>query len=224
MLKIDNQTMLRPGSPAATSVVFNATHDIENLCSAMLDQANELDTSLDAQVPAALLRAMVMRVQALNSVIMSYTDGDDITLAAGFRELYGREVGDRCLVAAQADQEAMRETMFMEGMALAADFWAAAGDVDADACELAAKYRKRGQPQNNFALSNVMQLLERPALAEGFAAVLSNIAAVNGQVDPAEFARLTYAQIQAAPPKPARSAKRAPAEAITARAQILETV
>lgn len=218
MPKIDEKTMLRPLEPAAISVVYRATSDVEKLCAAILEQVNELDTSTDTDGPCALLRGLTLRVKALNSVVMSYTDGDDITLKDGFQAVYGRDVGARCFVSAQQDAAALQESIYMEGVGLALEIWSAGKALDGtqqDECELAAKMRKRGQPQNNFALSAVQQVVERPALAEGFAAVLSNLSATVGTMpEPEELAQLTYAQIKGIPAKPAT--RRARAEAVPA--------
>lgn len=218
MLKIDDKTMLRPGLPAATSVVFYATADTEKMCQAILREVDQLDVDSDTMGPCAILRALVQRVRSLNSVIMSYTDGCDITLKAGFQAVYGRDVGSDYFASEQADQASQQEPAFMEGMALALDIWAtgkAMNGTQQDECELSAKMRKRGQPQNNFALSRVMEVLERPARAEGFAAVLSQLSATVGAMpEPEDLARLTYAQIKGAPTKPAarqRSVEAVPA-------------
>lgn len=48
---------------------------------------------------------------------------------------------------------------------------------DADVCSIEAKYRD-GAPQNNVAQSYLLQIMQRPELLEGFAAVISD--AFNG--------------------------------------------
>jgi hypothetical protein len=218
---LPRDTILRPGAPSSIPLLFQATSQIECICSELQRLIVDLDSDSDTLQPCAVALALTARVKALNSVLMSYTDGDDITLAAALRAVYGMEVGERQWDAIEAATPAPSvESDFMEGVGLAIDIFKMGKALpvsEQDACELAARLRGKGVQQNNFALGFVQQLIDSPQLAEGFAAVLSNVAAVRGQVEPGELARLTYAQIaglKTAPQaRPATKARRADAVA-----------
>lgn len=192
-------TMLRPGAPSCIPLLFQATSQIEGICSELQRLIVDMDIDSDTLQPCAVMLALTGRIKDLNSVLMSYTDGDDITVAMALRAVYGTEVGERQWDAIEAATTAPSiESDFMEGVGLAIDIFkmgAALPGPEQDACELSAKMRGKGVQQNNFAMGFVQQLIDCPQLAEGFAAVLSNISAVQGQVEPDELGRLTYAQI-----------------------------
>ncbi|MES2241895.1 MAG: hypothetical protein V4639_03390 [Pseudomonadota bacterium] len=218
---ITRDTILRPGAPSCIPLLFQATSQIEGICKELQRLIIDLDIDCDTLQPCAVALALTARVKALNSVLMSYTDGDDITLAMAFREVYGTEVGERQWDAIKAAAAVPSvESDFMEGFGLAVDIFkmgAALSGPEQDACELTAKIRGKGVQQNNFALGFVQQLIDCPQLAEGFAAVLSNISAAP-LVEPDELACLTYAQIaglNTAPrAKPATKARRVDAVAV----------
>ena len=194
----NKDTMLRPGAPSCIQLLRHATHQIEGLCTKLMEEADDLEAEVDTPSCFVLL-ALTARIKALNSVLMSYTDGDDITVHRAFLDVYGNEAGERQWSAVEAAApQPSTESDFMEGVDLAIDIFKMGKGLlgtEQDGCELSAKLRGKGVEQNNFALGCVQQVIDCPQLAEGFAAVLSSISAVQGQVEPEELASLTYAQI-----------------------------
>lgn len=84
---------------------------------------------------------------------------------------------------------------FMAGRNLAVEMLREAQTVEAGAISVAsieAQYRE-GKPQVNFVRTYLNRIRERPELAEGFAAVLSDSLTVSADVD--VYARLSYREI-----------------------------
>jgi hypothetical protein len=84
---------------------------------------------------------------------------------------------------------------FKAGRDLAVDMLRAGANQDIAASSIEAQDRD-GRPQNNWALLHVHRLLERPELAEGFSAVLSDYIGLAGIIThPKVYANLTVGQM-----------------------------
>ena len=140
---LPRDTMLRPGAPSCIPLLFQATSQIEGLCNALQRLIVELDTDTDTIQPCAVMLGLTARIKAMNSVLMSYTDGDDITMAEAYRAIYGLEVGKSQWEAISASEsEPSTESDYMEGVELAVDIFKmgkALPGPEQDACELSAK-------------------------------------------------------------------------------------
>ena len=67
-----------------------------------------------------------------------------------------------------------------------------------------AKHRE-GKPQRNWVLPYLRRLMERPELAEGFCAVLSDYMAEYGGADPEVYERLSIREMLGQRPRPTRA-------------------
>lgn len=86
---LTEETLMGPGAPTALSVVFDATADIEHLCDEITEQSAWLDVDGKTAQPCLVIRVLAARIKALNSVVMSYTDGNDITVRQAYKAVYG---------------------------------------------------------------------------------------------------------------------------------------
>lgn len=190
---LTKDTNLAAGAGVSNRIRFECTYQIEALISEMPKLITQVDGDLDTQGPCAMLRALVSRIKALNSVLMSsINDSDTLTLRDGLRAIYGNDEDD-FLQSLIEDQGA--EGRYVPGRDLAVAMIDAgrAADADGDLCELDGSYRP-GRLQNNFAYPFVCKLLADSDKAEGFAAVLSSILGnsnCNGTI-PRDFGKLPY--------------------------------
>ena len=88
---LTEETLMGPGAPTALSVVFDATADIERLCDEVTEQSVCLDVDDKTAQPCLVIRVLSARIKALNSVVMSYTDGLDITVRQAYATVYGTQ-------------------------------------------------------------------------------------------------------------------------------------
>lgn len=182
--------------PVGHNLALEATWAIEPMCEELLTQITEADVDTDTMRPCEVMRALTMRIKALNSVLMSGLTAPDITLQEAADVIYGspsrKYLADFLTVANQPADKAD----FMAGVDGAIEMLFHAGTRDGDQMELDGTYRP-DRPQDNVALRYLRELLQKPERAEGFAAVLSAIISPNvldkGYVK--EFATLNYERI-----------------------------
>lgn len=99
-------TNLCNGGEASRDLMVSASSEISDLADELLQQINEVDVDTDTSKPCAVMRALTMRVAALNSLTMSYFTDEDLPLHRAYSSLYGRHVGEKFLGGAIAAEVA----------------------------------------------------------------------------------------------------------------------
>jgi hypothetical protein len=84
---------------------------------------------------------------------------------------------------------------FLAGRDLAAQMIRTGHNADVPDGQATIEARYRDGAQDNFALRYLQALLERPELADGFAAVLSDYLSAGGCVDPEVYERLSIGEM-----------------------------
>lgn len=220
---LDTDVPLNAGGAVTTSILRAASSEVCNLSDELQSQILDMDRDSDTAGPCALMSAITARIRACNSLVLAYANDDDnVSTRGAALALYGWAAYERALRGWEEDAAgtATSEANFMAGRDLAINIWLYGESLDGknDPSDIMARYRY-GKPQNNFALAAIKQVIERPELAEGFAAVITGLACTQGaQPYPSDIAKLTYAQIVGKPRAP-----KAPAKAKKAAKQELET-
>jgi len=82
--QITADTPLPEGGTFAWRLVFDAAADIEVLANEVISRADELEPA-----EGVVIRALVVRIHAMNSILLSYIGNDDLTIGDAHREIYG---------------------------------------------------------------------------------------------------------------------------------------
>jgi hypothetical protein len=82
--QITADTALPEGGDVARRLVFDAAADIEVLANEVISRADGLE-----QTEGVVIRAMVVRIHAMNSILLSYLSNDDTTIGEAHRTIYG---------------------------------------------------------------------------------------------------------------------------------------
>lgn len=85
-------TELSLGGKTASTIVLQASYDIERVCSTVLAQANNFhgNESIESSCKDSEMRLYLTRIKQLNSTLMSYLDGgDNVSLKDAYRAVYG---------------------------------------------------------------------------------------------------------------------------------------
>ncbi|OYZ79724.1 MAG: hypothetical protein B7X88_22655 [Polaromonas sp. 17-63-33] len=174
--------------------LLDAATDIEACAEALFEQAHNV--AFEGEITAgAIIRTYASRIKAMNSLVISYVGPDAITLDDAFAAIHGPVLGIELLtrqldharvsVPAETVPAEVRATDgdYMAGVRLAralvvkGNLMSRAKPLD-ESFNLMSCYREdpdgTENPQNNWALSAVRSLIGNPAMAEGFAAVLSD--------------------------------------------------
>ncbi|MES1979752.1 MAG: hypothetical protein V4451_17060 [Pseudomonadota bacterium] len=219
---LDTDVPLSAGGAVTTSILRAASSEVCNLSDELQSQILDMDRDSDTAGPCALMSAITARIRACNSLVLAFANDDTVSTRSAAITLYGWAAYERALRGWEEDaaSPATSEAAFMAGRDLAINIWLYGESLEGknDPSDIMARYRK-GQPQNNFALAAIKQVIERPELAEGFAAVLTGLACTQGaQPFPSDIAKLTYAQIVGKPRVPKAPAKtsKAPARELEA--------
>lgn len=193
--QLDYGTLLENGGEVSKAMLGAIAGDIEACAGALFEQAHNVE--FEGEVTAgALIRTYASRIKALNSLTLSYLGPDSITLDDAFTTIHGADLGTELLTRQleQARGGAPVETAAPVAASSDADYLAGVRLAHAlvrqgtrmsndhpvnDDFNLMSEYRRDESagidyPQNNWTLSAVRKLTSNPALAEGFAAVLSD--------------------------------------------------
>ena len=210
---ITPDTRLPDGGRAARSLVWTAASEIEAISESLLKLVDDGDLG---EGPETLLRMYALRMQRMNSIVLSYLADDSVTLNEVHQMIYDKPMNDVGLQAASTEPGAtsvpkaeapppashlsvpVDQSNFCDGRDLAIQMLSA-GDA-LDQTDQAEPYRwmRRGAAQNRFALPFLQRLLAQPELMDGFAAVLSGRLGTGDSVHADSFA-LDWAEYQAGP-------------------------
>lgn len=194
---ITGDTPMQQAGAIASAALKQGTWEMESMCNHAVELISDLDVDTDTMTACAVLKAMVLRMRDINSLLMSFHDGEDLSVDHLYRVMFGYSVGKQAFLRALADQTATEERdnvsdeVFAAGVRLARTMLEEAQAREDDQLTNNASEAKRwmrgGAAIDSFAQGYVMRVVGEPGLIPGFSAGLSCALNAGISIDPGEL-------------------------------------